>query len=183
MLAELAVILRVPFTNLTSRKDCVDLCKRIISETVTLYRKHNSSFTGATEQDLVTSVIHNIILRVAEDVDPTDGDIEEMATRTEEFLQTLPANQQEEIRCRLGVDDLSKSMLKRLITQLYRHSLCCCHRCRRICSLQRCCGRFGLCSKTDRNDPPIWYIHELTSLIAVLSNPITLIGLIGVAGS
>lgn len=183
LLAELATISKVSLVNFASRKDCTDFCERIARETIALYRKHNPSFTGSTEQDLLRSVMHSMFGRVAEGAKATADDLDEMVTITQEFLQTLPEDQQEEIRRRLGVDDLSRSILKRLIAQgsmgtvfavaidvagfaAYKGA---------VIVLASIAKLIGITL-------PIGIYFKLTSLIAVLSNPIFLVLAIGGGG-
>lgn len=183
LLSELSSALGIPFPNLVSRKDCADLCERIVREACKMYAKHHPGYTGLTAEDLAKAVIADILGQMSENVSQSPKDAEDLAAKFESFLDTLPTHQQEEIRRRLGVDKLSKSMLTKMIVQgtlgslfavtvevagfaAYQYA---------VVLLSSLAGLVGITL-------PFVAYKTLTSLIAVVANPIFLVAFIGGGG-
>ena len=179
-LDELRSTLGIPAVNIVSRKDCVDICDRIVAESMKMYAKHHKGFTGTDTQTFLQSVAAEIAGGIGARV-PDDPRLQdELVNKLDHLVKSLPQEQQNHIRRRIGVDDLSRSVLRKVIAQgsagilfasvvevagfaAYQTA---------VTSLAYVAGLVGLTL-------PFTVYTTLTSLMAVVSNPLFLVALIG----
>jgi len=185
-LAKLCEMLEIPFPNLASRQDCVDLCSRITVETIKLYRARHPGLIVANADDLVKEVIKDMFGTISRELKYTedlDGDLDEMVRKTEEYLASLPREQQEEIRRKLGIDEINQSTLKKLLTQgsagaLFAIAV-------DVAGFSAYLGAVKALSSISKLvgvTLPFSMYTTLTSAIAVLANPLIMASLIGAYG-
>lgn len=182
-LFELCSSLGVSPSNLVARQDCLDLCDRIVREAVSLYARQHPNIQVSTGKDLVDSVMSDLVRGLSRFAPASEVEVEQQTTALEAYLSSLPEHQQEEIRMRLGVEELSKSMLTKLIAQgslgsvfavvievagfaAYKGV---------VVALSSIAGLVGVTL-------PFIVYTTLTSLIAVISNPVFLAAFIGGGG-
>lgn len=114
-LANLCEMLEIPFPDLISKQDCTDICNQITAKTIELYRSNHSDAVISNENDFVRAVAQDMFSTILKDLGRDDLDSDVFIGKTVEYLDALPQEQQEEIRRKLGVDEISQTALRNLI--------------------------------------------------------------------
>ncbi len=183
LLAECASLLKIPRINFVSRQDCDDFCDRIVRECIELYRRQNPGFSGTKTEDLVGAVTKSLVGRIGTEASASEETGDDLAERMEAFLGTLPQDQQDEIRRKLGIEDLSALLLRRLIAQgsagtIFAVTV----EVAGFAAYKGAVVALASLGKLIGVTIPFGVYLKLTSLIAVLSNPLALLVLIGGGG-
>lgn len=114
-LANLCETLEIPFPDLVSKQDCTDICNQITAKNIELYRSNHSDAVISNENDFVRAVAQDMFSTILKDLGRDDLDSDVFIGKTVEYLDALPQEQQEEIRRKLGVDEISQTALRNLI--------------------------------------------------------------------